>query len=93
MTDTALSTNCIAEFEAHARDMYGALQPALDGLSEDCGMTINHSVWHKWRTGKRTPPPHVLRQINRAIVSRVVGLLDDDELDRIADALSPPDRG
>lgn len=90
--------NCIKTYEHVATACGEPLTVALRALSEESGMTVDHSVWQKWRTGRRTPPANVLRIINRTIVDRVLrdngfpGLHEDAILDAVADALSPPSR-
>lgn len=92
-------TDCIHLYEQVATGSGEPLAVALRGLSADAGMTITHDVWSRWRNGKRTPPAHVLRMINRTIVGRALrdagiddGPLDDEQLDGLADAMSPPAR-
>ena len=90
--------NCIETYERVVTACGEPLAVALRGLSEESGMTVDHSVWQKWRTGQRTPPAHVLRIINRTIADHVLrqhgiaGLREDTVLDGIADAFSPPER-
>jgi len=90
--------NCIALYEQVATAGGKPLAVELRELSADSGMVIDHAVWHKWRHGRRTPPAHVLRIINRAIAGRALreaGLdepLGDETLDTLADAFSPPER-
>tara|TARA_R100000935_G_scaffold43816_1_gene66343 strand:- start:61969 stop:62274 length:306 start_codon:yes stop_codon:yes gene_type:complete len=90
--------NCIETYERVATACGEPLAVALENLSLDSGMTVNHSVWSKWRSGKRTPPPEVLRIINRTIACYVLrqngfdALHEDDVLQGVADAFSPPVR-
>lgn len=90
--------NCIETYERVATACGEPLAVALDNLTHDSGMTVNHSVWSKWRAGKRTPPPEVLRIINRTIacyVLRQAGfdwLHEDDVLHAVADSFTPPER-
>lgn len=74
------------------------LAAALDRLSHQSGMAVNHAVWSKWRAGKRTPPASVLRIINRAVAAHVLrenGIRvprDPASIDAIAESFSPPER-
>lgn len=89
--------NNILAYESVIAGRGETLAAAIARLSDESGMTINHSVWYRWRAGQRTPPPHVLRIINREIAGHVIksrhklragpGTLAD-----IAAAFSPPER-
>jgi len=89
--------NLIAAFEGVATTGGAPLADELRRLAELTGMTVNHSVFSKWRNGKRTPPPEALRYMAQMAVSAVLSAegintmsLADEALDRIAAALTPP---
>ena len=90
--------NCIEAYEHVATACGEPLAVALENLSLDSGMAVNHSVWSKWRAGKRTPPASVLRIINRAVAAHVLrenGIRvprDPASIDAIAESFSPPER-
>ena len=90
--------NNIRAYEKMATAGGDPLAVALDRLSRESGMAVNHAVWSKWRSGKRTPPASILRIINRAIAAHVLRENDirvprsNAALDAIAESFSPPER-
>ena len=90
--------SCIESYEKMATAGGDPLAAALDRLSCESGMAVNHAVWSKWRSGKRTPPASVLRIINREIAAHVLRENDirvprsSAALDAIAESFSPPER-
>lgn len=73
------------------------VQDALANLSEEIGRTVDHSYLSKWRLGKQTPPPEALRYMAHVAAETILrphcGVLEDEGLDAIALAFSPPLRG
>lgn len=81
-----------------------ALDELVEQVEEETGTrpTIDHSLLSKWRTGKQSPPPAVLRVMARyaagmaaSIVLESAGLspatmIGDEALERLAAMMSPP---
>lgn len=92
----ALAANIIEAWIAAETATPGrTLADAVRDLSEEVGRRIYQSRVYEWRDAKRTPPPDVLRHMARvaalSILSRY-GIDEDEDLDAIADAFTPPDR-
>ena len=89
--------------ESYLAACAGSQAEALTELSDEM---IRQGVWtgpasdgrlSEWRRGLRTPPPEALRYMARVAVARVLreaGMetSDDEALDAVAAALTPPPR-
>lgn len=93
------NVNIIDAFEDSVTKDGAPLGDAFPALSRAAGLKVDHSLFSRWRNGKRTPPPAALRYMAQVVAPAILAkagistvFMSDEEVAAIALSFCPPPR-